>query len=81
MSGIFPFDIGKPGILQAYQLNQFRQKQQGRLAKMEVREKKLLARIQKLKNNAVYQEFEIRKTLGYIGADEVIFHFRSSSSN
>jgi cell division protein FtsB len=67
--------VGAPGLWQHLRLHGTLSDKQAELAAVETETQALLAEEKLLKEDPATQEFEIRKTLGYAAADELLFDF------
>lgn len=75
LSGALGSSIPAPGVIQALQLKQVLSGKKAKLETLESENIRLEKEIALLKKNRPAQEQEIRKTLGYIGKNEVILDF------
>jgi hypothetical protein len=75
LTGLLDFWFHSPGLKQWYQveasLNTYRQE----IAAIEAKTTIQLEVARQLENNSVAQEREIRKVLGYLGDQELVFEF------
>jgi cell division protein FtsB len=78
LSGVFSPMGGSPGIIQAFRLNTVLNQKQIELAAIESEIEKIEVESAHLEKNPRAQEREVRKTLGYVGSDEIIFDFSSA---
>lgn len=75
LSGIGASVVGSPGVLQAMRLSSLLDQKESRQKSLETQIQRLEADREVLEKSRVAQEREIRKTLGYAAADELIFDF------
>lgn len=71
---------GSPGLLQFMRLNALLHDRQASLAASDAEISKLEEEAGVLEKNRTVQEKEIRKTMGYVGENEIIFDFSLSQS-
>jgi cell division protein FtsB len=72
--------FGSPGALQLWSLNELLHTRQDQLAETDAEIAKLEEESVSLEKSRAVQEHEIRKTMGYIGENELIFDFSLSQS-
>lgn len=72
ISGVFR---GGPGIIQFAQLKKILHSKEKELADLESQSLAVKAETLKIKQDMAFQEREIRKVLGYVASDEIIFDF------
>ena len=75
ISGILQTYTGSPGVLQAFRLYQLHQNKIAQLAEMELKIAELEKEEKKLQTDRAYIEQEIRRVLGYVHSDEIVFQF------
>lgn len=75
LSGAFGNSVPAPGLIQALQLKQVLLGKHEKIVNLETENVRLEKEIERLKKNRPAQEQEIRKTLGYIGKNEIILDF------
>ena len=78
LSGALGFWMKTPGVVQALRLTSLLGMKQTQMSFLESDIQKLETEIDRLDKSRVAQEREIRRTLGYAGADEIIFDFSSA---
>lgn len=71
---------GSPGVLQYWSLNSLLRDRQSHLAGIDREIAKLEEEAHALEKSRIVQEREIRKTMGYVGENEIIFDFSLSQS-
>ncbi len=74
LSGLPAYLVGSPGVLQSIRLEHLLIAKQHQLHLAELDAQKLRADAHLLENNRYAQLREIRRTLGYVAADEVVFN-------
>lgn len=75
ITGLFDFWIKTPGLKQWFQLQSLLQERKNQIAEVEA-DSVLYKQVEsQLMNNAVAQEREIRKILGYVDQQEIVFEF------
>ena len=79
LSGWFHQSLGTPGIHQALTLNRLLARKRQEVKKMEAHLLSLEEHTKALKKNRWLQEEEIRRVLGYVAPNELIFNFVSTS--
>ncbi len=72
--------VGSPGLFQFVQLNALLKDRQAEVLAIEAEIAKLDGESQALQTSRTVQEREIRKTMGYVGENEMIFDFSQSQS-
>lgn len=81
LSGVtHEFGAGSPGLLQLSRLNSLLSERQSQLAASDAEIERLEAESALLEKSKVVQEREVRKTMGYVGENEMIFDFSLSQS-
>jgi cell division protein FtsB len=73
VSGLLDFWIKSPGLKQWLQVELLVHKKQQEIAEIEAKSENYKNIIRQLETNPVAQEREIRKVLGYLGEQEVVF--------
>ncbi|MBC7385003.1 MAG: hypothetical protein H7301_02435 [Cryobacterium sp.] len=71
---------GSPGLIQFSRLNGLLHERQAQLADSDAEIEKIDGEAKELEKSRVVQEREIRKTMGYVGDNELIFDFSLSRS-
>lgn len=74
------FGAGSPGLLQFTRLNGLLKDRQEQLADSDAQVLKVEAESALLEKSRVVLEREVRKTMGYVGENEMIFDFSLSQS-
>lgn len=81
LSGItHEFGAGSPGLLQFSRLNGLLKERQAQLVDSDSEIERLDGEAALLEKSKVVQEREVRKTMGYVGDNEMIFDFSLSQS-
>jgi hypothetical protein len=75
VSGLFDFWIKSPGIKQWLQVEYQVHTKRQEIADIESKSEQYKNVIHQLETNPVAQEREIRKVLGYLGNQEIVFEF------
>ena len=75
LSGLGSAQINAPGVLQALKLRRLLEAKELRLKALEDRASRLSESLDRLKSSRFAQEQEVRRVLGYVTADEMIFDF------
>jgi len=75
LSGFLDFWIQSPGLKQWYKVKSALREQRQDIADIEARTELLQNISKQLNSNPVAQEREIRKVLGYLGENELVFEF------
>lgn len=75
------FGFGSPGLLQFLRLNALLSDRHAQSAEIDLEITKFEADSSALEKSRVVQEREIRKSMGYVGENEIIFDFSLSSSS
>lgn len=78
LTGVLADYGGGPGVVQAMKLRRLLDQKEAQAAGIESEIAQLDSREDQLGNDSVLQEREIRKTLGYVASDEMIFDFPSN---
>ena len=78
LSGLFEQTFSSPGVLQALELKGLLEQKQAQVANLEGELRGLEDQIRLLEKNDIAIEREIRRTLGYAAADELVFDFTAS---
>jgi cell division protein FtsB len=82
LSGVTqPFGFGSPGVIQFLRLNALLGDRQAQSAEIDAEVARLETDSAALEKSRAVQEREIRKTMGYVGENEMIFDFSLSSSS
>jgi cell division protein FtsB len=71
---------GSPGLMQYWSLNALLRDRQAQLVLIDNEIAKLESESSALEKSRIVQEREIRKTMGYVGENEIIFDFSLSQS-
>jgi cell division protein FtsB len=71
---------GSPGLIQYWSLNALLRDRQAQLVLIDNQIAKLEGEAGALEKSRIVQEREIRKTMGYVGENEIIFDFSLSQS-
>jgi len=75
VSGVLDFWIKSPGLKQWLQVELLVRKQRQEIATIEAKSESFKHIAYQLENNPIAQEREIRKVLGYLGEQEIVFEF------
>jgi len=75
LSGVLNSWLGGPGVLQWVRLKSLLSQRQDALTEIENQVLALSSEQVRLERNAASQQREIRRVLGYVGSDELIFDF------
>jgi cell division protein FtsB len=75
VSGLLDFWIKSPGLKQWAQVELLVRKQRQEIAEVEAKSESFKSTAHQLENNPIAQEREIRKVLGYLGDQEIVFEF------
>ena len=75
LSGLFPGKKIAPGIWQAMQLHAYLGQKNAELAEREASFADLDHEYRRLRDDPAVQETEVRRILGYVASDEVVFDF------
>jgi len=78
LSGAGAAFVGSPGVLQGVRLKRLLEAKRSALLQLEDQVIRVEEEGGKLEKNRVVQEREIRRSLGYAAADELIFDFTAS---
>lgn len=78
LTGVFAGFFGPPGIVQAVRLRSLLAQKTGKTALIETEIARLDAEIKRLEKSTVAQEREVRRVLGYVGSDELVFDFKET---
>lgn len=73
VSGILDFWIKSPGLKQWFQVELLVQKRRQEIVDIEAKSESFKNVVKQLENNPIAQEREIRKVLGYLGDQEIVF--------
>jgi cell division protein FtsB len=77
LTGTLGFWLKSPGVKQWYSVSQSLKEQRQEIADVESNSTLLAHTAHQLEFNSVAQEREIRKVLGYLGDQELVFEFES----
>ncbi len=80
LSGAFADVIGSPGVLQAVRLRSLLSIREADLKTHDSEISRLSAEAALLERSAAHQRREIRRVLGYVAPDELVFDFTSTES-
>jgi cell division protein FtsB len=75
VSGLLDFWIKSPGLKQWLQVELLVHKKRQEIAEIEAKSESFKNVAHQLESNPVAQEREIRKVLGYLGEQEIVFEF------
>ena len=75
LSGALSPWVGGPGLLQLFRLRSLLGHHQGRLSEVEGQVLSLSSDQVRLERNSATQQREIRRVLGYVRSDEMVFDF------
>jgi len=75
ISGLLDFWISSPGLKQWLQVELLVRKERQEIADIESKTEVFKQVAYQLENNPIAQEREIRKVLGYLGDQEIVFEF------
>jgi cell division protein FtsB len=75
------FGVGSPGLFQYLEMNALLDERQSESAGLDADIARLEKNSAALEKSPAVQEREIRKTMGYVGENEMIFDFSRSSSS
>lgn len=75
LSGAFASILGGPGVIQALRLRSLLKSKNTQIQMLENRISQFDGELTRLEKNRINQEREIRRTLGYVASDEIIFEF------
>jgi len=75
VSGLLDFWISSPGLKQWFQVELLVHKKRQEIAEIEAKTEGFKQVAHQLENNPIAQEREIRKVLGYLGEQEIVFEF------
>jgi cell division protein FtsB len=75
LTGLLDFWFQSPGLKQWFKVQSTLQNQRQEIADIEAKTENLNEVARQLESNSVAQEREIRKVLGYLGEQEVVFEF------
>ena len=81
ISGVFADHVGSPGILQSVRIHRLLDMKKDRLATAEADLEHLRNDQKNLEKNPFVQEREIRRVLGYVASDEMVFDFNQNNPN
>ena len=74
------FGVGSPGVIQFLRLNSLLSDRQAQATETDIEVARLDEESVSLEKSRTVQEREIRRTMGYVGENEMIFDFSLSSS-
>ncbi len=80
LSGLLADFVGSPGALQAIRLRRLLDAKEAQMAKLEETVLQLQAEAELLEKNKLAQQREIRRVLGYVAQDEIVFDFSSGET-
>ena len=80
LSGIFNRWLGSPGLIQLWRLESLLSQRQAKLTEIENQVLALSSEQVRLERSMVTQQREIRRVLGYVRTDELVFDFSADSS-
>ncbi len=75
LTGALSFWIEAPGAYQAWKLRSVLQSKREKVKTLQVQAQSLEQQTKNLQNNKFAQLVEIRKVLGYVAKDELVFEF------
>jgi hypothetical protein len=78
LSGAVASVVGSPGVIQAVRLHSLLGAKEAQLRDVQTELARLDSERERLEKSRVAQEHEIRRTLGYAAADEIIFDFTAA---
>jgi hypothetical protein len=78
LTGIFSGVTGSTGLVQAFRLSRLLEMRQNDVNRMQSEIRGLDQDTAKLEKNSVAQEREIRRSLGYVATDEIVYDFSSA---
>jgi len=77
LTGAFNRWTGGPGLIQWFRIHRIVEKKQAKLAELESEVMALSTEQVRLERSPVAQRREIRRVLGYLAPDEILFDFSS----
>ncbi|MBU6375258.1 MAG: hypothetical protein KGQ59_04630 [Bdellovibrionales bacterium] len=80
LTGVFNRWLGSPGLIQWWRLESLLSQRQAKLVEIENHVLALSTDQVRLERSAIAQQREIRKVLGYVRPDELIFDFSAERS-
>lgn len=80
LSGLFVGMMKTPGVYQLYELRALYAERHEELVRTEARVDELEAQRKRLEDDPLVQEFEIRRILGYVSPDELVFDFSKADT-
>ena len=75
LTGLLDFWLHSPGLKQWYRVEASLQDSRQEIAEIESKTSLAVSTIRQLETNNIAQELEIRKVLGYLGDQELVFEF------
>ena len=75
LTGLLDFWVESPGLKQWYKISTTLRERRQEIADVEARSSILHEVSRQLESNSIAQEREIRRVLGYLGDQEVVFEF------
>lgn len=78
LSGAFADIVGTPGVLQAVRLRSLLSIREEELYRHDTETARLKAEATLLERSAAHQRREIRRVLGYVAPDELVFDFSAA---
>ena len=79
VSGVLENTFHAPGIFQAIELKKLESERREKMLTVETEIASMQSETENLQKNVALQEREIRKTLGYVAEDEILFDFSAVS--
>lgn len=73
VSGLLEFWLKSPGLKQWLEVELLVQKRRQEIVEIEAKSESFKSVVRQLENNPIAQEREIRKVLGYLGNQEIVF--------
>ncbi len=80
LSGVFSPWMGPPGLIQSLRLKNLLQSKHELAQHIESERDRLEGEFILLESNRVVQEHEIRRVLGYVAQDEIVFDFSAGEN-
>ncbi len=81
LSGLLDFWVQSPGLKQWMKVGDTLKERRQEIADVEARTVLFQSMARQLETNSVAQEREIRKVLGYLGDNELVFEFTPKENN
>jgi cell division protein FtsB len=75
LTGIFSQILGSPGLIQYWELKDLLAQRAGDAQQLELGIQTLAEAQAALENDPITQKREIRRVLGFVGEDEIVFEF------